>query len=71
MTTQINQIAQTIAMIDPNVAHVFKTQPYNRRGVLIAFMRGCSGTKYEDISFRIWAAAQEAIAQEKASYVEA
>ena len=66
MTTTA-QVANLIAEIDAGVARIYRTQPFNRRTVLTAFIRGCEGTRFEDISFRIFALGMAAHAAEMAA----
>lgn len=62
----INQVANLIAQIDTGLANAFRKDVFHREQLLQAFVRGCQGTRYEDLSFRVWSVGMEAIKMERA-----
>lgn len=65
MTNQINQVANLIAQIDTGAANVFRNKIFHRETILNAFLKGCQGTRFEDVSFGIWSAGMEAVRLER------
>lgn len=63
--TTMQKISDLIATIDPQAAKVFLNRPFHRMTIVQALMKGCQNTKFEDVSFRIWALATDAVQAEK------
>lgn len=57
----ISQVGALIGDIDRNLAQVFINKPFHRKTALTALVAGCQGTRFEDLSFRIYAAGMKAV----------